>query len=1284
MSTSTPPSTQATSNQTSPNLTSFGIVKRFFTQAGVSPEEMFSWETRDAVLITGSGQETFRQDNVEVPAKWSPRATAIVAKHYFRGVLGSSSRECSVKQVATRVASTIGLAGVKQGLLSEVERVVFEDELRFIIYSQMASFNSPVWYNVGVEDKPQSSGCFILDVDDALLDNDNSIIATVAKEARIFKFGSGSGTNLSKIREDNAPMSGGGAASGVLSWMKTLDVNAGSIKSGGRTRRAACMRILDTDHPDIVEFINLKAIEEDKIQALIAAGYDSSLGGIAEQTVTGQNANNSVRASDEFMRRALSGDEEVPSALEDSSWTLKSRVPQHGGVDKTVDAKDIFNLINQNSHKCADPGLQFHDTINVMNTCKVSGDIRGSNPCASGDTLLMTDKGLLSIADLAKFESFKVLSGDGVLRESRAFYTSEKDVYRVTLSSGHFIDVTADHKILSDGESSKGNLLDLVDMSPERFVEAAYSIGKTVRLATLQNQSWEGNVLKEEVSELLGFAFGDGSPPRYQPHAIHNAFMYFKADGSDDEVLSSAEKAFSDFTRVNLAHGAVHLKSSILSSLWVDCGIPQEPVQRRQVPKFFLESNTKTASAFLRGWFSANGCVLEKHKRVQLKATCKEAVQKVLSMLAMFGIRAYFTTNKSRENEFSNGVFMLSESYDVCITRANLEVFYTRIGFLQTDKQEKLRKLVEEARGKPTTVYNKVKVKSVELIGKMPVYDFTEKVNSCGGANGIVVHNCSEFMFLDNTGCNLATINLCSLNKKQFGLPDPEIMSHVCDTMLTAQEILVDMSSYPTSQIDSRTRKFRPLGLGYGNLGALLMANGVAYDSDEGRRIAGSLASLLTARAYRDSACFAEIQGPFSEFKINSASVIEVLEIHKKSTRDLLKLHTWPLVPKRLNGSSYNPTGYVSEIADCAIGMWEEAIARIEEHGVRNAQVSVLAPTGTISFFMDFDTTGVEPSPGLVTFKTMVDGSVEAMVFCPVQQALKKVRPELTDAEVLTLVNHAVEYGSIEHPSVEFTEEERRIFQCAFPSADGTGDVLKPEGHVLMMAAIQPFISGAISKTVNLPKEATVESFYEIHKLAWMTGVKSIACYRDGSKSIQPIQSSKEKVEVRAWGERLRLPADVNSKRHKFKIGANCSGFIHMGVDEDGDLREVFIEVAKTGGTLRGITDSFGIALSHCLQLGMPLEELVSKYIWSEFEPQGFTNNKEIPSCTSIVDYVVKLLATRYLGHDYSRTVATAIPALDSKEQVIYASGVCACGGMLQRNGTCLVCIKCGETSGCS
>lgn len=932
-----PASSKATSGQRfeepSPTMTSLGIIKRFFTTADKSPYDGITWVKRTALLLgrdeaTGKEKIVFQQDDVEVPDFWSQRAVNIFAKHYFRGPLNTPERETSLKQVAERVARTISEAGVTQGLLKEEEAVILYDELRYIIVHQIAAFNSPVWYNVGVEPQPQSSACFILNVEDSLVGEDDSILSVIQKEGRIFKYGSGSGLNLSKVREALAPLSRGGQASGVLSWMRTWDANAGSIKSGGRTRRAACMRILNVDHPDIRPFINLKAHEEKKMAVLIAAGYDGSLGGEAEQSVTGQNANNSVRATDRFMELA------TDPSKRDSPWILFSRSGRPE-FNKQDNAAEIFELVNQRAWECADPGMQFHDTINRMHTCKEDGEIDGSNPC-------------------------------------------------------------------------------------------------------------------------------------------------------------------------------------------------------------------------------------------------------------------------------------------------------------------------------------------------------------------------SEYMFLNDTACNLASTNLCMMSRSgQFELPDSTTFRHVIDIVFTSQEILVGFSGYPTEEIANRSRIYRTIGLGYGNLGALLMANGIGYDSDYGRRLAGALASFMTARAYEVSACIAQVVGPCEAFERNRSHFAQVMRAHRASNSELQRAPIWPNAPVLRNGHSYKADTYISMLTEAAGESWSNVVEACERGaGLRNAQATVLAPTGTISFMMDFDTTSGEPSPGLVQYKQMVDGSEEKMAFRPLARAFKALG--MDDAQVAKAVEHVGLHESVfglELPKRD--EVYGNPFLCAFKSRDGREEVLSPRAHVLMVAAIQPFISGAISKTCNMPNESTVQDVADLHTLAWKTGAKAIAIYRDGSKNLQVIDTKKKSKEasvpVLRWGERDKLGADVVTKRHKFSI-SGVSGFIHVGEDAEGHPKELFIGIAKTGSVLRGLLDAFGMSTSYNLQLGMPLDEIVDKYRYQEFAPNGFTGNPKIPSCTSILDYVAKYLGSTYLGHDYSRPsgeakveIHTEAATTPTFRKVAHDGLLChACGGMMTRNGACMVCTKCAATSGCS
>lgn len=901
-------------------LTEMGVLRRFFTDGRMDPFDMVNWVRRDAVMRGANGAEVFRQNGVETPEFWSDLATNIATKHYFRGVVDSPKREWSFKQVATRVARVIADAGVGQGLLTPEERGVLYDELCFILIHQLAAFNSPVFYNVGVEDQPQASACFIVSIEDSLVEGPDSIAASILKEARIFKYGSGSGMNMSRLREKNAPLDRGGQASGVISFMKPLDSSAGSIKSGGKTRRAACMRILDGDHPDIRDFIGLKAKEERKMRVLLEAGYSGGLGGEAENTVTGQNANNSVRVSDSFMQLAT-------GPREGAAWTLKTRAAAQGGKDRQDNAVNIFQAINEASWEVADPGLQFHDTINRMNTVPAEGEIRASNPCA-------------------------------------------------------------------------------------------------------------------------------------------------------------------------------------------------------------------------------------------------------------------------------------------------------------------------------------------------------------------------EVHFLDDTACNLASINMCRMGARPYQWPDPSRVRHVADIMITSQEILVGMSGYPTERIAERSRALRPLGLGLGNLGALLMANGVPYDSDEGRRVAGALMALICGRAYRDSGMFAQRVGPFSAFSRNQESVVRVLGTHRDSARTLLTAACWPDFPEARNGHPFTCPEFVCPLAEAAVVDWEVAVHCAAKDGIRNAQTTVVAPTGTISLLMDFDTTSGEPAIGLVSWKSMVGGAVEKMVFQPTELALQAVG--LSPERAQGMAAEIRSKGHLEDTDLPLAK--RRVFACAMPAADGRGQVLSPEAHVLMVAALQPFVSGAISKTCNMSADSTVEDFRRIHVLAWKTGCKAVACYRDGSKAQQPVVTKRRETTVpadgRSWGVRERLPTTGRSTRHKFVIGGTTTGFIHVGECAAGKPREVFLTVSKVGGTVRGMMDTWARAISFSLQLGMPLDELVAGFEWSQFEPAGFTDNPQIPSCTSIADYVVKYLAVTYLGADYSRPKVGSEHALvetPSRAAAHVNFGSCTvCGGNTVKAGSCTVCTVCGTTSGCS
>jgi len=894
--------------------------KYLFSKKGVHPFDEIEWELREAKISNEKGQVVFNQKDVEVPKSWSMTATNVVVSKYFHGQLNTPEREKSVKQLVNRVSKTITEWGIKDGYFATPEDAqAFYSELTYLLVNQYGSFNSPVWFNVGIEEKPQCSACFINSVEDTM----ESILDLAKTEGMLFKFGSGTGSNLSVLRSSKEPLSGGGMASGPVSFMKGFDAFAGVIKSGGKTRRAAKMVILNVDHPDIIDFINCKAEEEKKAHALIQMGYDPGFNvpGGAYDSIAYQNANHSVRVTDEFMK----------AVIENKEWQTKA--VKSGKVLDTYKATDIMDQIAQAAWICGDPGMQFDTTINYWHTCPNTGRINASNPC-------------------------------------------------------------------------------------------------------------------------------------------------------------------------------------------------------------------------------------------------------------------------------------------------------------------------------------------------------------------------SEYMFLDDSACNLASLNLMKF-RKDDGTFDFEKFKYAVDIFITAQEIIVDNSSYPTKAIEKNSHDYRPLGLGYANLGALLMANGLAYDSDEGRAFSAAITSIMTGEAYRQSAEIASKMGPFKGYAINREPFLRVMNQHLSAARKI----DGTLIPIDL----YNE----------AVAVWEEAIKLGEQYGFRNAQVTVLAPTGTIGFMMDCDTTGVEPDIALVKYKKLVGGGVFKIVNNTVPLALEKLG---YDSEQIEQIVAYINANDTIEGAPYLLEKHLPIFDCAFKPANGKRSI-HYMGHIRMMAAVQPFLSGAISKTVNMPNEVTPEEIKNAYIEAWRLGLKAIAVYRDGCKLTQPLSTSlktekkvksEEKVKiVEQRPRRRRLPDERQSITHKFSIGGH-EGYITVGMYEDGTPGEIFIVMSKEGSTISGVMDAFATAVSLALQYGVPLKVLVDKFTHTRFEPSGFTNNKQIPIAKSVMDYIFRWLALKFLPEDagnYNSMVETPTTlkteevqpqkkesekqTIEQTEKLVFVSQADAppcpeCGTIMVRSGSCYKCFECGATSGCS
>ena len=901
----------------SPDAPRRGVrVDRIFTQAGDDVWSTVQWEQRTASINDGSGKAVFEQPDIHAPSSWSQLAINVVASKYFRGHMGTKERETSVRQLIKRVAFTIYEWGRADGYFDSPEDAeAFRDELTYMLLHQHYAFNSPVWFNVGVEAHPQCSACFINSVDDSM----ESIMELAKTEARLFKGGSGAGANLSRIRGSQEKLNGGGTASGPVSFMRGFDAFAGVIKSGGKTRRAAKMVILDCDHPDIEAFIDSKAAEEKKAWALIEQGYDGSFTGEAYGSVYYQNANHSIRATDEFMR----------AAVENRSWALRGRRdPQM--VDD-VPARKLLMAAAQATHICGDPGIQYDSTINLWHTCQTTDRINASNPC-------------------------------------------------------------------------------------------------------------------------------------------------------------------------------------------------------------------------------------------------------------------------------------------------------------------------------------------------------------------------SEYMFLDDSACNLGSLNLLRFADDNGDFQTARFR-HACRVATMAQEIIVDNASYPTARIAQNSHDYRPLGLGYANLGALLMARGLPYDAEGGRDLAAAITALMSGTAYATSAQIAEARGPFAGYEKNKTSFLSVMNMHRD--------HAYAL----------NDATIPDDLLRAAQQAWDNVVKRGEVHGFRNAQVTVLAPTGTIAFMMDCDTTGIEPDIALIKYKRLVGGGMLKIVNQTIPLALRRLG--YSEREQAAILEYIEKEETIEG-SPYLKDEDLPVFDCAFRAQKGTRSI-QPMGHIKMMAAVQPFLSGAISKTVNVPEDATVEDIFDVYVQAWRLGLKAVAVYRDNSKRSQPLATDKRKqtgpqkagetggpsTEWKPW--RRPLPAERAAITHKFAVGGH-EGYITVGLYDDGTPGELFITMSKEGSTISGLMDTIATSISLALQYGVPVGVLVDRFSHMRFEPSGFTGNPNIPIAKSIVDYIFRWIGQKFIKNEEAidSTMSTqaerAIQAamgqsqmslpMENREKEIFRTQADAppcpqCGSITVRAGACYACNNCGATSGC-
>ncbi|HXF74298.1 MAG TPA: LAGLIDADG family homing endonuclease [Actinomycetota bacterium] len=951
--------------------------RRYFTREGIHPFDEVEWEVRDAVIPNyKEGGNAFEQRGVEFPKSWSQNATNIVAQKYFRGPLGTPQRESSVRQLISRVVDTIRGWGEKDGYFATAEDArIFAEELAHLLVNQKAAFNSPVWFNVGVPNTPQQcSACFILSVEDTM----TSILNWYVEEGIIFKGGSGAGVNLSRIRSSKEPLAGGGTASGPVSFMRGADASAGTIKSGGKTRRAAKMVILNVDHPDIRDFIWCKAIEERKARVLRDAGFDMDLDGRDSHSIQYQNANNSVRVTDEFMR----------AYLEDRDWKLKAVLT--GEPIETVRARDLMREIAQAAWECADPGMQYDTTINEWHTCPASGRINASNPCFTGDSRVHTDKGLIRFRDLVRRvldgESFEVYTHDltnpdaprdrvRLSRPTQFMVTGVNEVLRLRFSDGRELRCTPNHRIWTSNRgyvraeelTTDDEVPSLGHATPSVLADHRLPVPTEWRRYAVRGdwsrelqlpEKWD-----EELAHLLGWLVGDGSISGDVVTTVYGS----RED--QEEILPRHRELL---TRINggrspkpsvQANGTVQLRLSRrpLARFFEALGVKAGRAAEKEVPWSVFEAPADIQRAFLRGLFDADGCVTETgrgSRYVGLGSRSRELLRGVQMLLSTLGIasRIYDVTGDRGGRGFTytrkrDGATVRYEdhggSYDLRISGDNIPLFLGLVGFTLSRKQVRLGGQVQAHRFRDGRT-------SARLVGRERdgfelTYNLTEPINHSYIVDGTVVANCSEYMHLDNSACNLASLNLMKFLDEE-GNFDVPAFKHAVEIVFTAQEIIVGNSDYPTDAIARNAKDFRQLGLGYANLGALLMARGLPYDSDAGRAWAGAITALMTGWAYRTSARIAEVMGPFAGFPPNRDAMLRVMRKHRAAADEI----DAELVPEAL--------------LSAAKQAWDEAIALGEQHGYRNAQATVLAPTGCL-----VGGTLVPTEQGLVRLETLGD-----------------------------------------------------------------------------------------------------------------------------------------------------------------------------------------------------------------------------------------------------------------------------------------------------------------------
>ena len=1237
------------------------------------PFDTVQWELRSAAIKDESGKALFEQTDCEIPASWSQLATNVVVSKYFYGDPNNEGeREKSVRQLIHRVTRTIADWGIADRYFdTPQDGENFYRDLTYLCLHQCGAFNSPVWFNVGLAQQygvegtkcnwhynvesgqveqpenpyeyPQGSACFIQSVGDNMED----IMRLATSEAMLFKFGSGTGTDLSTIRSSRESLTGGGKPSGPLSFMRVYDQIAAVVKSGGKTRRAAKMQSLKVWHPDIMEFIECKWKEEQKAHALIREGYESNFNGEAYSSVMFQNANLSVRVTDEFMN----------AVSRKQPWKTRWVSGKSNDDAPTYEAAAILERMADCAWHCGDPGVQYDTTINAWHTCPNSGRINASNPCVTGDTLVATTEGYRRIVDMVG-KTAEIINGKGEASYvDRIFKTGTKPIYKLTTHSGYSLRLTGDHKVWTENRGDvqaceltcddavrlekPGFGLDFVPAGFGELVGAALGTALGTAVGTAVG---DGCATQSHDQEMLFVSLADGE--RNVAAALQDNITASKVWLGIEDGHSLRSTGITDTaTGVRLGSSVSALIGKVRSLAILDAG----SVGKKLTDEVYCLDRPSQA-AILRGLFTIDGTVANyggKSQYVALDSTSVELLQQVQMLLLAFGIKAKLFCSRRLIGQSTamlpdgkGGVreYPVEQMHSLRISGSSRFVFESEIGFMpESDKADKLRLLNENVTPYKDQFVDHVA--SLEACGVEDVYDLTEPITSHFVAGGIVIHNCSEYMFLDNTACNLSSINLMKFRKSD-GTFDVKGFTAASRLFFIAQEILIDHASYPTDRIAHNSHLFRPLGLGYSNLGSLVMMSGLPYDSDAARGLCGSITALLHGSANLASAEIAAVVGPFAEYSLNKEPMLQVMQKHRNAVEHI---------------DDAGP----DELKDASRQLWDRVLESGKKHGFRNAQATVLAPTGTISFLMDCDTTGIEPDIALVKYKQLAGGGMLKIVNQSVKQGLRNLGYDAaqTDA-IIKFVN---ENDTIEG-APGFADEHLPVFDCAFTPAKGTRSI-GWRAHVQMMSAAQPFLSGAISKTVNMPNDVTVKDIADAYFWGWELGLKAIAIYRDGSKQSQPLstksETQKEKDKADKAIEKIvyqprreRLHDTRNSVTHKFSI-AGHEGYLNVGLYADGRPGELFITMAKEGSTIGGLMDSFGTAISLALQYGVPLEVLVNKFSHTRFEPMGYTTNPNIRIAKSVIDYIFRWMGQTFLGNEHEQNGALELNAEASKSNAL-------------------------------